>query len=547
MVITASYGLSENVIITTAEVTGYQVTPQTLTDGITYVTITYSELGETRTTTQPVTVTHRLTAIEITREPSTLVYEYGDTLQIAGMVVQATYSDGEQVNISGYQHSPSTLNTVGQQTITVTYSENGVTQQDTFQVTVNRISVAKPTWKGSLTYNGSSQSVTSTSYWNNFNTTYMTIGGTTSGTNAGTYTATFTLGSNYRWTDGTTDAEEVNWTIAKAAGSLSVNPTTVDLNGSNYSTGIDVTITRSGDGTISYSPTSVSGLTLSLSGNTLNIKGNGSTAISGQKITINVAQGTNHLAPASKQITVNATYWEWGSETAVGDASWWAGLKTWAASASTSERSACVGKKKKVSLSTAVLGANQASMVCIGADQDGTGTLTFQTENILPTKTAFDDISAVWIGSTARSQCQNFYNYCSAKNSIKTVSKGTCPDINEARNSSVTYNNETVWLPSEREMGLDEYASISTANSTTSKAECTQGYNAAYSYYTNNSRRKKYQTRSDGSQTSTAYWERSRFYLGIITDGVCIVESDGSARGSGTEERAGLAPAFVIG
>lgn len=51
MVITASYGISENVIITTAEVTGYQVTPQTLTDGITYVTITYSELGETRSTT----------------------------------------------------------------------------------------------------------------------------------------------------------------------------------------------------------------------------------------------------------------------------------------------------------------------------------------------------------------------------------------------------------------------------------------------------------------------------------------------------------------
>ena len=87
MVITASYGLSENVIITTAEVTGYQVTPQTLTDGITYVTITYSELGETRTTTQPVTVTHRLTAIKVTQEPTTLVYEYGDTLQTAGMVV----------------------------------------------------------------------------------------------------------------------------------------------------------------------------------------------------------------------------------------------------------------------------------------------------------------------------------------------------------------------------------------------------------------------------------------------------------------------------
>ena len=105
------------------------------------------------------------------------------------------------------------------------------------------------------------------------------------------------------------------------------------------------------------------------------------------------------------QTTYPVTVFEWGSETAVGDASWWAGLKTWAASASTSERSACVGKKKKVSLSTAVLGANQASMVCIGADQDGTSTLTFQTEGTLPTDTFFDDSSAAWIGSTARSQC----------------------------------------------------------------------------------------------------------------------------------------------
>ena len=147
----------------------------------------------------------------------------------------------------------------------------------------------------------------------------MTIGGTTSATNAGTYTATFTPGSNYRWSDGTTTALEVDWSIAKAAGSLSVQPTTVDLNGSNYSTGIDVTITRSGDGVISYSPTSVSGLTMSLSGNTLNIRGDNSTEISGRVITISVAEGTNYLAPSSRTITVNATYSFWGDENAIGD------------------------------------------------------------------------------------------------------------------------------------------------------------------------------------------------------------------------------------
>jgi hypothetical protein len=45
MVVTASYG--RDGVIVTAEVTGYQVTPSPLTDGVTEVTITYSELGET--------------------------------------------------------------------------------------------------------------------------------------------------------------------------------------------------------------------------------------------------------------------------------------------------------------------------------------------------------------------------------------------------------------------------------------------------------------------------------------------------------------------
>lgn len=547
MVITASYGLSENVILTTAEVAGYKVSPQTLTDGVTYVTITYSELGETRTTTQPVTVTHRLTAIEITREPATLVYEYGDTLQIAGMVVQATYSDGEQVNISEYQHAPSTLNTVGQQTITVTYSENGVTQQDTFQVTVNRKSVAKPTWNGDLTYTGSSQSVTSTGYWNNYNTSYMTIGGTTSATNAGIYTATFTLDSNYRWADGTTTTLDVDWSIAKAAGSLSVQPTTVDLNGSNYSTGINVTITRSGDGIISYSPTSVSGLTMSLNGTTLNIRGNGSTAISGRVITISVAEGTNYLAPSSKTVTVNATYWDWGDENAVGDQDWWASLKTWARSASASERQACVGKTKKVSLSSAVLGANQALMRCIGYDRDGTGTLAFQTAGTLPNSLEFGN-SAVWMDSDARTQCRNFASKCSASNSITTVNKGTCPDIStsSSRNDSVTYNSETGWLPSEREMGLDSYSPLSTANSSTSKAECTQGYNAPYQYYDSNSDRIKYGMDASGNVGSTAryYWERSRYYYDSSI--MCYVFTDGYASNDYYSGSFYLAPAFVI-
>lgn len=547
MVVTASYGTGQ-AVLATAEVSGYSVSPSVLTDGTTSVTITYSEGGETCTTTLAVTVTHRLSAIAVTTKPNKLTYEYGDTLATAGMVVTASYSDSQTKAVAGYSCSPTTFSTIGNQVVTVSYTENGVTQTTTFNVTVNRKSVAKPTWKSNLTYTGSAQSVSSTSYWNNYNTSYMTIGGTTSATNAGTYIATFTPGSNYRWTDGTTTAINVNWTINKATGSLSVNPTTVAINGNNYSSGVAVTITRAGDGAISYSPTSISGLTLSLNGNTLTIKGNGSTAVSAKTITISVAAGTNHTAPANKTITVSAEYWSWGADGGTVDAAWFTGLKNYlashtGASIKTSSGGAILGTTKSVTLSSAVLGTTTHLIRVIGVDQDANNTVTFQTKNCLNQYTSFGS-SAVWIGSTARSLCQNYYNAFPGKGAIKTIKKGTCPNYG-SRNQNVTYNDETVFLLSEREFGLDTYSPLSTANSTTSKAECTQGKNFAYSYYTSNATRVMYL--GDTSTSSYGYpWERSRYYNN--SNGVCIVRNDGAATyGNIYSSSGGLAPAFVIG
>lgn len=546
MVVTASYGTGQ-AVLATAEVSGYSVSPSVLTDGTTSVTITYSEGGETCTTTLAVTVTHRLSAIAVTTKPNKLTYEYGDTLATAGMVVTASYSDSQTKAVAGYSCSPTTFSTIGNQVVTVSYTENGVTQTTTFNVTVNRKSVAKPTWKSNLTYTGSAQSVSSTSYWNNYNTSYMTIGGTTSATNAGTYIATFTPGSNYRWTDGTTTAINVNWTINKATGSLSVNPTTVAINGNNYSSGVAVTITRAGDGAISYSPTSISGLTLSLNGNTLTIKGNGSTAVSAKTITISVAAGTNHTAPANKTITVSAEYWSWGADGGTVDAAWFTGLKNYlashtGASIKTSSGGAILGTTKSVTLSSAVLGTTTHLIRVIGVDQDANNTVTFQTKNCLNQYTSFGS-SAVWIGSTARSLCQNYYNAFPGKGAIKTIKKGTCPNYG-SRNQNVTYNDETVFLLSEREFGLDTYSPLSTANSTTSKAECTQGKNFAYSYYTSNATRVMYL--GDTSTSSYGYpWERSRGYSG--SSRVCIVGNDGSAAYGNYSYSFGLAPAFVIG
>lgn len=546
MVVTASYGTGQ-AVLATAEVSGYSVSPSVLTDGTTSVTITYSEGGETCTTTLAVTVTHRLSAIAVTTKPNKLTYEYGDTLATAGMVVTASYSDSQTKAVAGYSCSPTTFSTIGNQVVTVSYTENGVTQTTTFNVTVNRKSVAKPTWKSNLTYTGSAQSVSSTSYWNNYNTSYMTIGGTTSATNAGTYIATFTPGSNYRWTDGTTTAINVNWTINKATGSLSVNPTTVAINGNNYSSGVAVTITRAGDGAISYSPTSISGLTLSLNGNTLTIKGNGSTAVSAKTITISVAAGTNHTAPANKTITVSAEYWSWGADGGTVDAAWFTGLKNYlashtGASIKTSSGGAILGTTKSVTLSSAVLGTTTHLIRVIGVDQDANNTVTFQTKNCLNQYTSFGS-SAVWIGSTARSLCQNYYNAFPGKGAIKTIKKGTCPNYG-SRNQNVTYNDETVFLLSEREFGLDTYSPLSTANSTTSKAECTQGKNFAYSYYTSNATRVMYL--GDTSTSSYGYpWERSRHY--DTSGGVCRVNNDGVANYHVYNNSFGLAPAFVIG
>ena len=296
MVVTATYSNGA-----TLKCTGYTVEPSgALADGVTAVTVYYTEGGVTKTAEQAITVIHRLTGIEITAQPTKTTYEYGDSFQSSGMTVQATYSDGATATVTGYTCSPSTLSTVGTQTITVSYTERSVTKTATTSVTVNRKTIsAVPSQSGTLTYTGSSQSPT----WNNYSTTQLTIGGTTSATNAGSYTATFTPTANYRWADGTTTAKSVAWSIGKAAGSLSISPTSMTLDTTTKSK--TITVTRAGDGTISAASSNTSAATVSVSGTTVTVTGkaNGSATI-----TVSVAAGTNHTAPASKTCAVTVSF-----------------------------------------------------------------------------------------------------------------------------------------------------------------------------------------------------------------------------------------------
>ena len=161
--------------------------------------------------------------------------------------------------------------------------------------TISAATMTVPTQSNSLTYTGSAQSPT----WNNYNSGKMTLGGTTSGTNAGSYNATFTPKTNYKWADGSTGAKTVVWSIVKAAGSLSLNKTSIKLTAAK--TTDTITVTRAGDGKITATSSAPTVASVSVSGSvvTVTAKAKGSATI-----TVSAAAGTNHTAPANKTCSV---------------------------------------------------------------------------------------------------------------------------------------------------------------------------------------------------------------------------------------------------
>lgn len=175
---------------------------------------------------------------------------------------------------------------------------DGTTTAKQVQWTINKATVAAPTQSGSLTYTGSPQSPS----WNGYDTSKLTIGGTTSGTNAGSYNATFTPTDNYRWSDGTTGAKTVAWTIGKAAGSLSLNKTSMSLTAAKLTD--TITVTRAGDGAISATSSDTGVATVSVSGTTVTVT---AVAKGSATITVKVAAGTNYSAPSNKTCSVSVT------------------------------------------------------------------------------------------------------------------------------------------------------------------------------------------------------------------------------------------------
>lgn len=206
-----------------------------------------------------------------------------------------------------------------------------------------------------------------------------------------------------------------------------------------------------------------------------------------------------------------------------------------------------VGAIKTVMLNSSVLGTTIHDIRVIGINQDNSQSITFQTKNCLANPLAFSTTTNIWTNSDARVQCQNYYNAFPYKNMIVTVSKGTATDCNNQQNNPAVYTNETVWLPSEGEMGLSSQSSLTYANSTASNAECTQGKKFQYSYYTSDNNRLK--ALGDSSSSNAPYWCRSLRYDIGQSNGVCRITKKGAAGYSyySSNSETGLAPAFVIG
>lgn len=447
------------------------------------------------------------------------------------------------------------------------------TQRDTG--VANRITIDNvPSQSGSLTYNGGAQSPT----WSNYNTTYMTIGGTTSGTNAGSYSATFTPTTDYRWSDGTTTAKTVSWSIGKATGTLTVSPNSIELSPSNLSD--TFTIGGNHDGTISVVSNNTGIATVSRSGNTVTVN-NVNQTTGNTTITVSCTAGTNYTAPSSQSVTVEAKFVssvlnenDWSVIKSVADAS--QGANYWA-----------VGDRKAVTVNGTVgtQAINGTYYVYIlgfdhNSSREGTGITfgTFKTAlsggtDICLVDSHYNDYSTggqKWFNMNHSSNtnsggwkgCDLRYDVLGSTNSNNNdagTTTATSPvsgtlmaalpsdlravmkpmniytDNTGGGSNTASYVTKSVdYLPL-----LAEYEIFGT-RSYANSAE--QNYQAQYQYYKNGNSKVKY--RHSSTSSTAHWWERSPYYN--RSSYFCFVNTSGYASSGTARDSCGLAPAFRV-
>ena len=471
-----------------------------------------------------------------------------------------TYTGSAQ-SPSWNNYDPNTLTIGGTQSATdagtyqVTFTpkegykwEDGTTEAKTVNWTIGRANVATPAQSGSLTYTGAAQSP----QWANYDSSKVTLGGTTSGTNAGSYNATFTPKANYQFSDGTTGAKTVVWKIGKAAGSLTLDKSSLTLSGGTK-TGT-VTATRSGDGAISASSSDANVATVSVNGTTIAITGKNSGTAT---ITVKCAEGTNHTAPANKTVSVtvkaaNPTLADNDPSTIKEAAQSGQAANLWSAG----DKVPIVVNGKVGSLSingtyyAFILGFNHNSSI------EGGNSIHFQFgKNASGTDIAFVDSeygsygssaafrmntsntnSGGWEGSYMRKTiCPAFLAALPAEwqNVIVACTKYSDNRGGGSDNASyVTATQDKIWLLAEFEVfGTRYYANSAEKN-----------YQKQYDYYKNGNSRVKYKHNATG--TACYWWLRSVYaayssYFGLVN-------TDGSYGNNDAYCSLGFAPGFKV-
>lgn len=447
------------------------------------------------------------------------------------------------------------------------------TQRDTG--VANRITISTvPSQSGSLTYNGGSQSPT----WSNYNATYMTIGGTTSGTNAGSYNASFTPKTDYRWSDGTTSAKTVSWSISKATGTLTVSKSTINLSPSALTA--TFTIGGNHDGTISVVSNNTRVATVSRSGNTVTVSHvNKTTGVT--TITVSCTAGTNYTAPSNKTVDVVAKF-----VSNVLNENDWSVISDVSASNEGSTYWA-VGDRKAITINGTVgtksingtyyvyiLGFNHnSSREGNGITFGGFKTALSGGTDICLTDDNYNSYSTggqKWFNMNHSSNtnsggwkgCDLRYDVLGSTNVNNGDATSTCAtspvsgtlmaalpsdlravmkpmniytDNTGGGSNTASYVTKSVdYLPL-----LAEYEIFGT-RSYANSAE--QNYQAQYQYYKNGNSKVKYR---HSSTSSTAYWwERSPY--SYYSNFFCLVSTGGSANNTYARYSYGLAPAFRV-
>ena len=436
---------------------------------------------------------------------------------------------------------------------------DGTTAGKTAAWSIGRASIsAVPSQSGSLTYTGSALSPT----WSNYDSTKMTIGGTQSGTNAGSYNATFTPSANYKWSDGSTAAKSVAWSIGKAAGTLSINPTSLTLTKATSSK--TIAVTRAGNGTVTAVSSSTGVATVSVSGTTVTVTGK---AYGKATITISVAAGTNHNAPAAKtcsvtvnifNATLNSNTWAAiGAASAAGE-----GANTWAVGDTKSIKiNGAVGNFtfSNLTIDVFILGFNHNSA------KEGSNRIHWQIGKISGKMVALCDSQynneqtssgyfhmntsrtnvGGWKSSVMRTRLGNGGTPTSPPSGtllaalpsdLRAVMKGTTKYTDNAGNGSgdvagnVTATTDYLFLLAEFEVfGTRYYANNTEQNS-----------QAQYAFYKAGNSRIAYRH----SSTSTAVWWWLRSPYPNINYYFCAVGADGTNTGNFASWSAGVVPGF---